>query len=1167
MNYSIEQLTFHHETVEQKPISKARPSKNDRAIIVHIFYLEVWHEIVHYLKQLDSKYDLYLTLPKEMEEVHIIKIFQEFPDAHIYSVENRGRDVLPFLQVLSLIDTTQYKYLCKLHTKKSVEIDNGDAWRKLLYYDLIGSNGISKNILKQFETDDTLGMVTGKNLILSGIRFDLGNQAMLQKLASLSNVTFHPDYHFAAGTMFWVRTSVLTPLLGLIKNHPLHFEDELGQTDRTMAHALERFFGLLCTHANLGIDESTSDYSKLSKETLNQLAMLAFTQRFNNDREIQYRDTLIQQRDKEIQKRDKEIQKRDVKLDKIYQSKSYKFAFIFRKTPFIMHTLLHFNIKKINSPDSNEFRFTQAIKRRIPNKVISLLKRIRSRVKKRTQDYVPWHQALTKTSQNKGKSVLIIAELSIPQCTKYRVEQKVEMLKNLGYNVWIVSWTDFQEARNLLQLSALVFFYRVPAYPLVVSLIKEAKRLDVPSFFDVDDLIFDKELMAKNTNLQNLPKKIQKELLKGADLYQEALALTSHSSTSTQVLGTEMKRYNLGENYLIPNCLDKELLTYIQEDNVIQTDTKSIKIVYGSGTSTHDIDFLEVADALIYILNTYSHVKFIVHGTLTLPPGFDALASQVTQIPFMPTHEYYTHLQSYDINLATLEMTLFNDAKSNIKYLEASLFKLPTVASNVEEYRSIIEEGENGFIASDKQSWIDALEKLIHSQSLRKTIGNNASLTVLENYQIEHIAQKYMLPILQKYLYQKDKNTKHILMANVLYNPISFGGATIVIEELSRRISKKDAYDVTVFTGFFDAHYDLPRPYDLVRYEVNDVPVILVRFPTPMSKELEDKNEEMQEVFDKILTALQPDLVHFHSIQQLSASIAKPCVAHKIPYVITLHDMWWLCEKQFMVKPDNTYCYQKEIDTDYCITQCTYNEERTKERTAYLRPILDNATLLLTPSAFQAQMYGYNGLDTKKIKVNKNAIIFPSTSYKKSQSDKVRFAYLGGNAVHKGYTFLKEVFESIDSPSYELILIDLHIKLGHNSIIASDWDIKGTLTLSDGYEYSQKGLDDFFSNVDVLLFPSQWKESFGLTIREALVRDVWVISTDAGGVIEDIIEMENGNIVPIGDSLGFKTHINESISNASKLQNYSNPHKDVIRAYDAQVEELLGYYADAWSMS
>ena len=62
--------------------------------------------------------------------------------------------------------------------------------------------------------------------------------------------------------------------------------------------------------------------------------------------------------------------------------------------------------------------------------------------------------------------------------------------------------------------------------------------------------------------------------------------------------------------------------------------------------------------------------------------------------------------------------------------------------------------------------------------------------------------------------------------------------------------------------------------------------------------------------------------------------------------------------------------------------------------------------------------------------------------------------------------------------------------------------------------YSQDTIDHFFSEIDVLLFPTQWKESFGLTVREAVLRDVWVIATDAGGVSEDIIDGENGTIIP-----------------------------------------------------
>ncbi|SFV59605.1 Possible glycosyltransferase [hydrothermal vent metagenome] len=1064
---------------------------------------------------------------------------------------------MPFLGLLPRL--MEYEFICKLHSKKSVEIESGDAWRKLLYYDLIGSDSIVKKNIKRFEDDKNLGMITGKNLILNGVHFNLDNQKNLQNLASQAKISFSPEYSFPAGTMFWLRLEIFAPLLPLIENNTLKFEEELGQTDHTLAHALERFFGLLCKSQNKSIEESHADYQKLNTNILNDLAKLAFTQRFQNDREIQYRDKLIQERDAEIQKIDAEI-------IAIHTSKSYKASFIFRKLPFIFNTIIHFNIKKLNMPDSNEFRIKEAVKRRMPTRLLNLLKKVKRKLKKQSQKDKLWHQDLKNTSYQ-GKSILIVAELSIAQCTKYRVEQKVEMIEHLGYRAKVVSWTDFHEARHLLQTSALVIFYRVPADTVVLDLIKEAKRLNITSFFDVDDVVFDRKLLSENINIQALDKKTQKLLLNGADLYQEALSLTDHSTSSTPTLASLMQKHNDGEHFIIPNCLDKELLSYLDSD--ISKDVEKIKIVYGSGTSTHDIDFLEVSDALLFILQKYPHVKLIIHGTLTLPSIFETelLKPQITQIPFMPTAEYYKALQSYDINLAPLEGSLFNDAKSNIKYLEASILKLPTIASDVAEYRSSISKGINGFIAKDTASWIDALEQLIENKTLREEIAQNAHSVVIKEYSIEDIAVKNMKPLLDKYMTPKAQNTKQLLMVNVLYNPISFGGATIVIEELSQRITKKDGYEVTVFTGFFDENYDLPRPYDLLRYEVNGISVILLRFPFPMSQTQDYRNEHIEKVFEEMLLSLEPDLVHFHSIQQLSASIVKPCLSHKIPYIITLHDMWWLCEKQFMINAQKQYCYQSKIDTNYCITQCTANKEATQERTKYLRPLLRQANLLLAPSTFQAQMYSYNLPKTQNIKVNKNAIIFPSSAYVKTQNNKIRFAYLGGKATHKGYDMMKEVFENLDSDAYELVIVDLHLKLGHHSIDESDWDIHGSLELSKGYNYSQKGLDDFFASIDVLLFPSQWKESFGLTIREALVRDVWVISTDAGGVVEDIREGENGNILSIGDDEGYKQAIEKSIKEFSTQENYTNPYKNEIRAYDAQVEELLGYYDELWRNS
>jgi glycosyltransferase involved in cell wall biosynthesis len=66
--------------------------------------------------------------------------------------------------------------------------------------------------------------------------------------------------------------------------------------------------------------------------------------------------------------------------------------------------------------------------------------------------------------------------------------------------------------------------------------------------------------------------------------------------------------------------------------------------------------------------------------------------------------------------------------------------------------------------------------------------------------------------------------------------------------------------------------------------------------------------------------------------------------------------------------------------------------------------------------------------------------------------------------------------------------------------------------------YNQNTIDDFFCRIDVLLFPTQVKESYGLTVREAILRNVWVITTDAGAAAEDITDGQNGYIVPLFDN-------------------------------------------------
>ncbi|WP_122048991.1 glycosyltransferase, partial [Asaia bogorensis] len=119
--------------------------------------------------------------------------------------------------------------------------------------------------------------------------------------------------------------------------------------------------------------------------------------------------------------------------------------------------------------------------------------------------------------------------------------------------------------------------------------------------------------------------------------------------------------------------------------------------------------------------------------------------------------------------------------------------------------------------------------------------------------------------------------------------------------------------------------------------------------------------------------------------------------------------------------------------------------------------------------------------------------------------------------------------------------------------------VKGTIRTVPAY--NQAGLDDFYDQVDVLLFPSQWRESYGLTVREALSRDVWVISTAPGGQSEEIVDGVNGSLIPIiNDPAPLQAAVEAILDQQERFDHYVNPNKASLPNYEDQAAELAALY-------
>ncbi|BBD78878.1 glycosyltransferase [Aerosticca soli] len=755
--------------------------------------------------------------------------------------------------------------------------------------------------------------------------------------------------------------------------------------------------------------------------------------------------------------------------------------------------------------------------------------------------------------------VLMIAELGLPQCRQYRVVQKQQMLEKLGIDSTVVSWTDVAKCRSLLQTHSVVIFYRVPGFPDQLQLMREAKALGLATFWEVDDIIFDEQKYRANTNLRHLDEKTHKGILFGIPLYRAALLECGAGIASTRGVAEAMREAGVSTVFVVENALDGAALRVAAGIRREKADDGLVRIVYGSGSRAHDADFRVAARAIRRVLRARPNARLTVMGELNLPAAeYAGVMQQVERLPTCDYETYLRRLAACDIAIAPLEDTSFNDAKSNIKFLEASIVHLPSVCSPRAAFRSAIEDGVSGYLADDGQAWEKALLSLVDDAALRESMAQRAYQHVMAHYTLPRLAAEQLEPVFRAYRDRRRPKLR-VLGVNIFFAPRSFGGATIVAEEMMKRINRREDVEYAMFTT---VSTDRAPPYELVRYGAAAGDVFAMGLPHEGAPAYAYANPHSIHPFLEALHAYRPDIVHLHSVQGIGARIAEVCIRERIPFAVTLHDAWWICERQFMVNAGGHYCYQRKIDLDICAA-CVPDRKANRTRQALLRDILRSAVRLFSPSEFFRQLYLDNGFDPARVLVNKNGIVPPRRAIRRPSlhGRPLRMGFVGGEGPIKGAPLIRKALRSLPYTHYELQLVDNELNLGRRSVDPATWDIPGQLKVVPAY--TQDSIDDFFEGIDVLLFPTQWKESFGLTVREALVRDVWVIATDAGGVVEDIVSGENGDVIPFGDDgTQLALAIGRLLEDPTRLEGHRNPHADRIRFFDEQAEEICRYFFD-----
>lgn len=189
--------------------------------------------------------------------------------------------------------------------------------------------------------------------------------------------------------------------------------------------------------------------------------------------------------------------------------------------------------------------------------------------------------------------------------------------------------------------------------------------------------------------------------------------------------------------FVIPNHLDERLLVYRSPKEFDPLFTGRTVTIGYMGTFTHDDDFLMVLPALEKIYRRHqSDIRFELLGVISrdttksllqgLPVRFIQPERGEAEYPLFML--WYTSQVQWDIAIAPLQDSVFNRAKSDVKYLDYASIAAAGVFSEVEAYRSTVANAENGLLVpNDVYAWEDALEKLIVDRDMRKRIASVAS--------------------------------------------------------------------------------------------------------------------------------------------------------------------------------------------------------------------------------------------------------------------------------------------------------------------------------------------------------------------------------------------------------------------------------------------------------
>ena len=362
-------------------------------------------------------------------------------------------------------------------------------------------------------------------------------------------------------------------------------------------------------------------------------------------------------------------------------------------------------------------------------------------------------------------------------CRRYRGDHLAEELTKQGVRAEVVNINRGFTAEQLNYKHLVLQRVWFPFYSGIIELFKEKGGL---VFFEVDDAIFSYDLCMDNDYWNKMPDTQKMEAGQMADTITSCDGVITSTGHLASILKEEFPENPV---YVNQNVASDEMIslsedarnsaekkneksddeaspdriglfrrigralvravnaaqtgrgTQVHRDRRTQVNNRnSVTIGYFSGTNTHNKDLGMLADVLAAVLKKHKNTRLLLAGQIDVPEALIGWEDRIDRFDPVDWKELPKLIVRADINIVPLEDTEYHRCKSAIKWLEAALVAVPTIATRNEEFSRVVEDEKTGLLCKDTKEWISAFDRLIKDADFRRQIGDAAYQAAIRTF-------------------------------------------------------------------------------------------------------------------------------------------------------------------------------------------------------------------------------------------------------------------------------------------------------------------------------------------------------------------------------------------------------------------------------------------------